>query len=348
MTQYLEVMQQFLQIHRWLIRPAALLGTAILLTYLVYIFYQRIQPKLIRNKNFMISALVEAIQWPLVVAIWGEVIISILPVFIPKLDSVLPFIPKLREVGFTLLFAWIFVRFIRIFEEQLLLGHFSKKHLDETTVQAVSKLLHVLAAVMVILFTLPVVGIPISGIVAFGGGSAIVVGIGAQQILANYFGGLIIYSERHFKVGDWIYSPDKEIEGTVEYIGWRATQLRTFDKRPLFVPNAAFSSIIVVNASRMTNRRIKEVISLRHTDAQVLDAITKDVRSMLKEHPDIDQRQIILVHFTHFGNYSLDLNIYTFTRTRDWQGYLDVQQDVFLKIIQIIEQRGAALAFRPR
>lgn len=348
MTSYLESVQAFLQANRWLIRLLVLPGSGILLTYVVRIFYQRFQAKLIRKSHFIISAFLKALLWPLIVFIWTEVVIAMLEAFMPRINRALvPSVSRLHEVGLTLLLAWVFMRFITLFEEQLLLGRLAKKRPDETTVHATGKLLRVIAAIIVVLFLLPILGIPISGIVAFGGGSAIVVGIAAQQILANYFGGLIIYSERHFKVGDWIYSPDKEIEGTVEYIGWRATQIRTFDKRPLYVPNAAFSSIIVVNASRMTNRRIKEKISLRHTDAHVMEAITKDVRNMLQEHPAIDQRQIILVHFTNFGPYSLDLNVYTFTKTRDWKGYLDVQQEVFLHIIRIIEQHGAALALPP-
>lgn len=348
MTQYLEKLQALLQEHKGLIRPLVLSGSAILLTYAIYLFYQTFLPRLIRKKHFIIGAFLRAIQWPSIVFIWVEALTVILDTFTPKMDKALiPFVSKLHEVGLTLLLAWVFLRFIRFFEEQLLLGHLAKKRPDETTVHATGKLLRVLAVMIVILFLLPILGIPISGVVAFGGGSAIVVGIGAQQILANYFSGLIIYSERHFKVGDWVYSPDKEIEGTVEHIGWRATQIRTFDKRPLFVPNAAFSSIIVVNASRMTNRRIKEKIGVRYTDAHVLDTITQDIRAMLQAHTEIDQRQIQLVHFTNFGEYSLNLEVYAFTKTRDWKLYLDVQQDVFLKIIQIIEQHGAVLALPP-
>ena len=346
MAQYLETLRVFLQEHTWLIYPLSVTSIAILLTYACYLFYKKFQPRLIQDKHFIISALTEAIQWPLVAFIWVESIALILNVCASKLDpKLVQIVWKVHDVGLILLLAWVSMRFIRLFEEQLLLGHLAKKRPDETTVQATSKLLRVLSIVIVVLFLLPVLGIPVSGIVAFGGGSAIVVGIAAQQILANYFGGVLIYSDRHFKVGDWIYSPDKEIEGTVEYIGWRATQIRTFDKRPLYIPNAAFSSIIVVNASRMSNRRIKETIGIRYADVQVLDAITQAIRTMLQAHPEIDQCQTLLVHFTAFGPCSLDLNIYTFTKTTDWKGYRDVQQDVFLKIIQIVEQHGAELAF---
>ena len=345
MTQYLEILQTLFREHSWLILPLSVLGMAILGTYACYLFYRKLYPRLIRHERYIVAALLKAIHWPLIVFIWVEALTSILNLLTPKMDDALVHLAwKLRDVGLILLLAWIFMRFIRLFEEQLLLGHLVKKRPDETAIQATGKLLRVLAVIIVVLFILPVLGIPVSGIVAFGGGSAIVVGIGAQQILANYFGGLVIYSDRHFRVGDWIYSPDKEIEGTVEYIGWRATQIRTFDKRALYVPNAAFSSIIVINASRMTNRRIKETIGIRYKDVQVLDPITQSIRGMLEAHPEIDQRQTLLVHFTEFGPCSLNINVYTFTKTRDWKAYRDVQQDVFLKIVQIIEQHGASLA----
>jgi len=76
-------------------------------------------------------------------------------------------------------------------------------------------------------------GYSISGVLAFGGIGGIAVGFAARDLLANFFGGFMIYMDRPFDVGDWIRSPDQEIEGTVEKIGWRLTTIRTFDKRPL-------------------------------------------------------------------------------------------------------------------
>ena len=99
-------------------------------------------------------------------------------------------------------------------------------------------------------------GYSISGVLAFGGIGGIAVGFAAKDLLANFFGGLMIYLDRPFSVGDWIRSPDKNIEGTVEEIGWRLTRIRTFDKRPLYVPNSTFTQISVENPSRMLNRRI--------------------------------------------------------------------------------------------
>jgi MscS family membrane protein len=344
MSPFFDSVKALLQAHEWLIHPLSVSGIAIFLTYACYLSYQKIHPRLTK-KYFVASALLEAVHWPLVVFIWVKAAASMISVFVSKMDDTLVHLVwKLRDVGLTLLFAWVFVRFIKLFEEQILLGHLARKRPDATTVQATGKLLRVCIIIIVILFILPLLGINVSGIVAFGGGSAIILGIGAQQIFANYFGGLVIYADRNFKVGDWISSPDKAIEGQVENIGWRATQIRTFDQKVCYVPNAVLSSIIVVNSSRMKNRCIKEVIGICHTDATVLDKITQEIRIMLQAHTGIDQRKLLLAHFAGFGPSSLKIDIYAFTKTADRKTYQDVQQDIFLKVLQIIEQNGAALA----
>ena len=110
-------------------------------------------------------------------------------------------------------------------------------------------------------------GVSVSGLLAFGGIGGIAVGFAARDLLANFLGGLSIYLDRPFTVGDWIRSPDREIEGTVEEIGWRMTRIRTFDQRPLYVPNSIFASVALENPSRMNNRRIYETLGIRYEDA---------------------------------------------------------------------------------
>jgi MscS family membrane protein len=188
-------------------------------------------------------------------------------------------------------------------------------------------------------------GYSVSGVMAFGGIGGIAVGFAAKDLLANFFGGLMIYLDRPFKVGDWIRSPDKNIEGTVEEIGWRQTRIRTFDKRPLYVPNATFASISVENPSRMTNRRIYETIGVRYDDVGRVKAIVADVHAMLRQHEEIDQEQTLIVNLNSFGASSVDFFIYTFTRTTNWIRFHEIKQDVLLRIIEIIEARGAEVAF---
>ncbi|MCL4120248.1 UNVERIFIED_CONTAM: hypothetical protein GTU68_011668 [Idotea baltica] len=188
-------------------------------------------------------------------------------------------------------------------------------------------------------------GLSLSGLLTFGGVGGLVVGLAAKDLLSNFFGGMMIYFDRPFKVGDWIRSPDRSLEGTVEHIGWRMTVIRTFDKRPLYVPNSVFSSIVVENPSRMLNRRIKEDIGIRYNDLKNIELIVTDIKTMLIEHNDIDSNQTLIVNFNGFGPSSLDLLVYTFTKTVNWIEYHKVKQDVLIKIGDIIARHDAEIAF---
>lgn len=151
----------------------------------------------------------------------------------------------------------------------------------------------------------------------------------AEGRAANFFGGLTIYLDRPFKVGEWIRSPDKAIEGTVEYIGWRRTRVRA----PIYVPNALFTTVIVENPTRMTHRRINETIGVRCADLDKMAAIIADVKTMLQTHPEIDSDTTLIVNFNRLAASSLDVFVYAFTRSVDWVHYHEVKQDVLLKIV---------------
>jgi MscS family membrane protein len=188
-------------------------------------------------------------------------------------------------------------------------------------------------------------GVSVSGLLAFGGIGGIAVGFAAKDMLANFLGGLSIYLDRPFAVGDWIRSPDRSIEGTVEDIGLRVTRIRTFDQRPLYVPNSTFSSVSLENPSRMTNRRIYETIGVRYEDAGRVAKIVSDVQTMLKEHEDIAQDRTMIVNFNHMAPSSLDFFIYAFTKTTNWVEYHAIKENVLLRILEIVERNGAQIAF---
>ena len=210
---------------------------------------------------------------------------------------------------------------------------------------ALGKLVRSAIIIVSALMVLQNLGYSISGVLAFGGIGGIAVGFAAKDLLANFFGGLMVYLDRPFSVGDWVRSPDKNIEGTVENIGWRQTRIRTFDQRPLYVPNATFSQISVENPSRMLNRRIYETIGVRYEDAAVLPDIIRQVRAMLEDHTDIDLGKTLIVNFNQYNASSLDFFVYTFTKTTNWVEYHAIKQDVLLKILDIIHGLGADVAF---
>ena len=331
----------------WIVEVFVVVFAALLLNFIQKRVLARIARSLERTRNLWDDALVDALSRPLDLLIW-TVGLSF-AAEIARQDSkavIFEAVGPVRDIGVITAIAWFLVRFIKRGEENIIAARTAEdSSFDRATLDAIAKLLRLSVMITAALVGLQTLGFSVSGVLAFGGVGGLAVGFAAKDLLANFFGGLMIYLDRPFAVGEWIRSPDREIEGTVEQIGWRLTKIRTFDARPLFIPNAAFTSIAVENPSRMTNRRIYETIGIRYDDARLMAVIVADVKQMLKEHPDIDTRRTLIVNFNAFAPSSMDFFVYTFTKTTNWIRFHEIKQDVLLKIIEIIESHGAECAF---
>ena len=213
------------------------------------------------------------------------------------------------------------------------------------TYEIVVRILKVIVFIITVLIIMQELGLSISGLLVFGGVGGLIVGLAAKDLLSNFFGGMMIFFDRPFRVGEFIKSPDRNIEGIVEKIGWRLTIVRTFSKNVLYIPNTAFSSIIVENATRMSNRRINETIGIRYDDLSKMSAIIDDVNKSLLENTDIDQTQKAKVYFKSFSASSCDFFIYAFTITKDWEEFLKIKQNVLLNVAAIISKHQAEIAY---
>lgn len=332
--------------HAWIVNVFILVLVTLVIAFIVKRVLGKLEQKSQRTSTPWDDGLIEALQLPCRVFIWmmGISFAADL-VATHAASSISPFTGKVREVGLVVLVTWFLIRLAKTVEVNLMKPSSQSDRLDATTARALGKLIRASIFITATLIVMQSLGYSISGILAFGGIGGLAVGFAAKDLLANFFGGLTIYLDRPFKVGDWVRSPDKEIEGTVEDIGWRLTRIRTFDKRPLYVPNATFTQISLENPSRMLNRRIKETIGIRYDDAAKMSVIVEQVKAMLLNHPDIDTTQTLIVNFNSFAPSSLDFFIYTFTKTTNWIKFHEIKQDVMLKIIEIIEANGAECAF---
>ena len=302
------------------------------------------------SKNVWDDALILAAGAPIRLSVWviGLAIAARLAALQSEAEQVGEWISTARGVGLTLCFAWFLIRLIREVESAIWEKNKHKTgddSMDKHSMEAVSKLIRVAVMITTALVVLQTLGFSVSGVLAFGGIGGIAVGFAAKDILANFFGGLFIYLDKPFVVGDWIKSPDQDIEGTVENIGWRRTVIRRFDKRPLYVPNGTFNNISVENPSRMTNRRIYETIGVRYCDQDAVTTIVDEIRSYLENHEEIDTGQTLIVNFNAFNDYSLDFFIYTFTKTTAWVEYHKVKHAILLDIYAIIRKHGGDMAF---
>jgi len=297
-----------------------------------------------RWDNVLTDALMRPSKW----AIWLLVVYLSLGLF-EGADQLRTLVRQAADTALILLLAWIAQRALKGAEAELLSEHRGQRQSDDrATIRASLRLIRISVGIVVLLMVLQSLGVSVSGLLAFGGIGGIAVGFAARDLLANFLGGLSIYLDRPFTVGDWIRSPDREIEGTVEDIGWRMTRIRTFDQRPLYIPNSIFSSVAVENPSRMNNRRIYETIGIRYDDVAVMGRIVADVKAMLESHEAIDLSRTLMVNFVACGPSSLDFFIYAFTKTTDWATFHAIKQEVLLKVLSIISAQGAEVAFPTR
>jgi len=334
-------------IEPWIATIAAIALVTVVANYVAHLLLRQALKASARTATTWDDALLRSANRPVLAAMWVIGAGFMVPVLEERFDfAVLKEAMAVRDVLLIACVAWFLLRFIsRVTKNIVEIRKARGEDFDLTTVDALGKLARLVTVVISVLMAAQSLGFQITGLLALGGVGGLAVGFAAKDLLANFFGGLTIYLDRPFGVGEWIRSPDKSIEGTVEYISWRHTRIRAFNKNPIYVPNSVFTTIVVENPSRMSHRRIKEVIGLRYDDFAVVAAVVADIERMLREHPGIDQTQTLIVKFNQFGASSLDILIYTFTRTIVWTEYHEVKQDVLLKIGEIIASHGAEIAF---
>jgi len=303
-----------------------------------------------KSQQLFLNTIIVAVKSPISFYIWLSGLalgLNTIILTFPYFNDFIAYVNNSKSALALISVAWFSIRWVNLIEEYVK-GLEADSRWDSVSIEAMVKIFKLTVFVITVLFVLNSFGVNLTGLLAFGGMGGIAVGFAAKDFVSNLIGGLIVYMDKPFKIGDWIRSPDKEIEGTVEKIGWRVTVVRTFDKRPLYIPNGTFLNISIENPSRMSNRRIKEMIGVRYDDMEQVSNITKAIKQMLKTHKEIDQRQTIIVNLYAFGASTVDIMVYTFTKTTNWVRYHEIKESVLLEIAKIIASYDAEMAFPTR
>ncbi len=215
--------------------------------------------------------------------------------------------------------------------------------LDDQIVPLLRKAAKTFLAMLAFILIAQNLGYSVSGLLAGLGIGGLALAMAAKDTLANLFGSLMILIDRPFLTGDWITFPGGD--GVVEEIGLRSTRIRTFAKTVVSIPNQALANATVENHSLMPKRRIKFTLGVTYeSTVDQVRSLVSDIENYLKANKDIDQ-EFMLVKFTEFNNSSLDLFIYCFTVTTDWTQHLAVKQDVNLRIMKMVEEKGMSIAY---
>lgn len=186
----------------------------------------------------------------------------------------------------------------------------------------------------------------IAGVLTGLGLGGLAFALAAQDTAKNLFGSVTIMLDRPFNIGDWVQTPS--VEGTIEEIGFRSTKVRTFAQAVVTIPNSVMSNDPITNWSRMGKRRVNFQLKVSYqTTAEQLQQCIKSLRTILEEHPEVHP-ETIMVYFERFGENSLNIFVYFFTNTTNWQKFLEVQEDINFKIMAMLEELGIFVALPSR
>jgi MscS family membrane protein len=198
-------------------------------------------------------------------------------------------------------------------------------------------------AVLALLVLLQNLGINVTALLAGLGVGGIAVALAAQGALENLFGGLTLMTDRPVRVGDFCRFGDRI--GTVEDIGLRSTRIRTLDRTVVTVPNKQFASIQLENFALRDRIWYHPRLGLRYeTTPDQLRYVLVEIRRMLYAHPKVNPDPA-RIRFLGFGAYSLDLEVFAYVEVTDYGEYLEIAEDLNLRVMDIVAAAGTGFAF---
>lgn len=205
--------------------------------------------------------------------------------------------------------------------------------------KAIRGLVYLIAGFMIITD----LGFNLNGLVAGLGIGSVVITLAAQDTAKNLFGGLIIFLDKPFVVGDWIEV--EKYEGTVEDITFRSTRVRTFENSVVNIPNAVIANDSIINWSRMEKRRNKVNLCLDlDTPLEKVQIIQKRIKELLVQHDDVIDDTII-VRFDNITDNGINLMICSYTNSIDYASFLEEKEKINFKIMQILREENVELAY---
>lgn len=328
--------------------------------FIVFLFIRRIVFRLFskilkaltfRTKTDLDDRLLEAIERPLEFAfvVMGLYIAGQVVILSPSLNAIFNQIVR-SLIAFTLF--WGLFRALDPLSRLLdrITDLFGSVSLHETIKGFFLKVTKFVVVVLGIAAVFQEWGFNVAAVLGSLGLVGMAVALGAQDVIKNMFAGLTIFLDRVFEKGNWIKTSD--VEGTVEEIGFRATKVRQFDKALVTILNSKLADQALINYSRMTHRRIYWLIGIEYRSTQEqIRHIIHDISAYVYQCGDFEtdpEQTKTFVFLDSFGNSSIDIMLYCFTKTTIWGEWLQAKERLAYAIKGIVEEHGAAFAFPSR
>jgi MscS family membrane protein len=205
------------------------------------------------------------------------------------------------------------------------------------------KVLTVVAVAWMVIVGADYLGISVAPLLAGFGVGGLAVALAAQHTFENVIAGIMLFADAPVRIGDFCQFGD--LRGTVEQIGLRSTRIRSFDRTVISIPNSEFAKLKLVNFSRRDRILFKAPISLRYeTTGDQMRFVLAALRDMLKTHPRLVP-ETVRARFIGYGDWSLNIELYALAETSDHAEFLAIQEDVLLRVMDVVQESGCGFAF---
>ena len=277
---------------------------------------------------------------------------------------------KIFNISYSLIFVWLIYRVLNIVVNiKIQEIDKSNKKIKNEMINVGNKIINFLIFIIGLLFVLYFAGVDLTAVLSGLGIGGLAVALAAKETLSNFFGTLSILLSDVFSQGDWIVIEAEE--GVVIEIGLRVTTLRTFDNALIAIPNSTLANKDVKNWSKRTlGRRIKMSVGVKYdSKSEDIKNAVNDIRNMLEEHPRIATKKTeyhhrltnshklvsqddlqgvkkdVLVYLDEFSSSSINILVYCFSKSVNWEEWLETKEDVMHKIMEILEKNSLEFAF---
>jgi MscS family membrane protein len=240
--------------------------------------------------------------------------------------------------------TWLLMIVIGDIERHIRIG------IPDANASAASSLLRIArrAAEVIVIFIATLAGFRYFGIdptpaLAGLGVGGIAVALAAQKTLENVIAGASLIFDQAVRVGDFLKMG--EISGTVDHIGLRSTRIRTLDRTVVSVPNSQIANASLETISARDKFWFHPVVGLRYeTTSDQLHTVVDGIRQLLLEHASID-RESVRVRLLRLGAFSLDVDVFGYLYARDWNHFLEIQEQLLFGVTEIVSRAGTSIAF---
>lgn len=313
-----------------------------------YIFEKKLIPLFKRTRVDIDNLFLEALSKPFgVLILLGGIAGAMAVLPLPEEPNINGFVFGTLKILAAFDFLWFLFRVVDIATKYLArLAERTESKLDEQLVPLASKALKITIGAISFLWIIQLLGYNISSLLAGLGIGGLAVALALQDTLSNFFGSVFIFLDRPFLVGDWIKIG--EVEGIVEDVGFRSTRIRTWLATLVSIPNKTVANSTIDNWSKMPKRRVSQVVGVTYeTTAEQMEKAVLSIREIIANDPDVDQ-DFFVVRFTEFGDSSLNILVYYFTKATGFADYSGIKERINLAIMRKLKEQRLSIAFPTR